>query len=539
LLPLSDGRLIYEKTAISGNEPWIADASGERLVRDIDMRTSGAGISACPTLNDGLFFYASNSGGGVNLWTSGGTPESTTLAVDPSTLGPGHQMQSTGNIALNGRLLFATSFFDPTNHYSNRLFSSDGTTAGTTLLQDYTGAYSPCCSTPLISNLSVVGNEAWFSLGNQIYRTPGTPGGGVQLITSRVPAIQISQRAGAGMLYSYNSASSTRTVWYCDGTDAGTRQIWSYPTSGISIAFNAGSTAYITSSSTSPSIDRLYATEGDTPRLLLDNISYNSTRFIGDLGGGDALFFASPVGGTSQLYRATGRGMGVLSLGPLRFPCGSSGDSALLDGVVYFSASLSTSDAELWRTDGTPAGTYRLADLLPGTGSSCPHNFFSDGQHVWFTATTGTNVSEVWQTDGTPTGTTRIAALPRAGSGTQDPAFLGATAAGLFFLADNPTLGRELHLYHAGQPDCNHNFIHDREEVALGLATDSNADGRPDVCCPADFNSDAVVSIPDIFEFLNAWFAGDPATDFNHSGAFEPLDILDFLTAWFTPCSVP
>jgi hypothetical protein len=53
--------------------------------------------------------------------------------------------------------------------------------------------------------------------------------------------------------------------------------------------------------------------------------------------------------------------------------------------------------------------------------------------------------------------------------------------------------------------------------------------------CPADFNLDGVLSVQDIFDFLNAWFAGNPATDFNGAG-ISVQDIFDYLNAWFAGC---
>jgi hypothetical protein len=54
--------------------------------------------------------------------------------------------------------------------------------------------------------------------------------------------------------------------------------------------------------------------------------------------------------------------------------------------------------------------------------------------------------------------------------------------------------------------------------------------------CPADFDHSGTVDVTDIFGFLNAWFAGNPATDFDHSGSLGPADILAFLNAWLGGC---
>ena len=54
--------------------------------------------------------------------------------------------------------------------------------------------------------------------------------------------------------------------------------------------------------------------------------------------------------------------------------------------------------------------------------------------------------------------------------------------------------------------------------------------------CLADFNCSGAVTVQDIFDFLNAWFARLPTADFNNSGTVTVQDIFDFLTAWFAGC---
>ncbi|MBY0312797.1 MAG: hypothetical protein K2W85_12070 [Phycisphaerales bacterium] len=53
--------------------------------------------------------------------------------------------------------------------------------------------------------------------------------------------------------------------------------------------------------------------------------------------------------------------------------------------------------------------------------------------------------------------------------------------------------------------------------------------------CPADFNCSADLEVADIFSFLNAWFASDPAANFD-GGPLDVNDIFAFLNAWFNGC---
>ena len=57
------------------------------------------------------------------------------------------------------------------------------------------------------------------------------------------------------------------------------------------------------------------------------------------------------------------------------------------------------------------------------------------------------------------------------------------------------------------------------------------------VRCPADFNGVGGLTVQDIFDFLSAWFSGDPRADFNGSGSITVQDIFDFLSAWFAGCN--
>ncbi len=56
------------------------------------------------------------------------------------------------------------------------------------------------------------------------------------------------------------------------------------------------------------------------------------------------------------------------------------------------------------------------------------------------------------------------------------------------------------------------------------------------VICPPDFDGSGVVQIADIFAYLNAWFAGDIASDTNANGTLAVADIFEYLNLWFAGC---
>lgn len=143
-------------------------------------------------------------------------------------------------------------------------------------------------------------------------------------------------------------------------------------------------------------------------------------------------------------------------LGPLRSL--HKGESAFVEfaGVLYFGGAEydaswgSASGYELWRTDGTPAGTYQVADLNPGPASSWPWELTVARGGLYFVAgTDGEGAGSrrgLYRTDGTAAGTKLVERV--AGTNTDSPSsVLLLTAAGddLFLRWPVPDRGVELH----------------------------------------------------------------------------------------------
>src|SRR3954462_8456028 len=108
-------------------------------------------------------------------------------------------------------------------------------------------------------------------------------------------------------------------------------------------------------------------------------------------------------------------------------------------GLVYFTADDGQTGDELWRTDGTSGGTFRLTDACPGDCSSWPF-FVGQSDRLYFFQVTGASGQELWVTDGTPGGTFFLT------SAVQFPAFGRWVASQrlLYFSADDGIHGVEL-----------------------------------------------------------------------------------------------
>ena len=115
----------------------------------------------------------------------------------------------------------------------------------------------------------------------------------------------------------------------------------------------------------------------------------------------------------------------------------------VLGSTMLFEAFESTHGSELWKTDGTIAGTVLVEDLLPGIGNGGPFPFGASGSIAILTATSSPNDREIWRSDGTPGGTFPLTdPTPFAVSGSA-PSNLTDSAGTLVFAADDGVHGFE------------------------------------------------------------------------------------------------
>ncbi len=127
-----------------------------------------------------------------------------------------------------------------------------------------------------------------------------------------------------------------------------------------------------------------------------------------------------------------------------RIPAGISPANLLvMDGYCLFSASTPQNGTELWRSDGTAAGTFLLLDINPGTGSASPTNLTRLGNIAYFSASNSLSGTELWRSDGTAAGTQMVRDI-NPGSSASAPTNLIAISSTLYFSAIHPDSGREL-----------------------------------------------------------------------------------------------
>jgi ELWxxDGT repeat protein len=165
---------------------------------------------------------------------------------------------------------------------------------------------------------------------------------------------------------------------------------------------------------------------------------------------GRSLYVRMQTGPSSSTLACWTPTNGLTSVGNRAHPVAPVGDR------IFFNDT-DTAGAELWITDGTPAGTRFVADIRPGPDSSSPGPAYRpsalSSRYALFVASDGIHGRELWISDGTAAGTRMLHDLePGIGDivttiGDGGPVLAGGTA---FVSIGDAALGTELYAIELG-----------------------------------------------------------------------------------------
>ncbi len=92
------------------------------------------------------------------------------------------------------------------------------------------------------------------------------------------------------------------------------------------------------------------------------------------------------------------------------------------DNIFFFTATDPTNGIELWRSDGTAAGTFMVKDINAGPADSRPQGLGVIDGICYFSAVTADNGREIWKSNGTEAGTMMVQDLdPGTANGVISP----------------------------------------------------------------------------------------------------------------------
>lgn len=252
-----------------------------------------------------------------------------------------------------------------------------------------------------------------------------------------------------------------RELWATDGTTIGTVRLTDLvPGFGNSDPKPIGSLGNtLIFSAVRPDVGReLFAVDGNDPstvRLLREFVPGTAngmpdaifSSVAGAVLNGVLYFAAGPTTDT-ELWKTDGTTAGTTRVLDLN-PTGSSAPTnfTLLGTTrIIFTAKTPAAGLELWTTTGTAASTVLVADLNPGVADSTPQYFLADGAIAYFNATEASTGNELWKTDGTPAGTVRLTDINPGASGSNAYPLTTMYGTTVFFRANGPA-GYELYRY--------------------------------------------------------------------------------------------
>jgi ELWxxDGT repeat protein/cysteine-rich repeat protein len=496
-------RLLFSACTDAGCEPWISDgtAGGTVMLKDLVSQSGGSGADNLTAIGGELYFTAADVGNNHELWTSDGTPAGTAMVADivagddPSY--PAFLTDVGGNAFFRACGIFSGSPADC------ELWMSDGTAAGTVQVADVsTGVYSIFDAPPTLSgedHLLAVDGTLYFTFnvprcsvaqtfciqnadcpGGQtctnrqfLWRSDGTTAGTYQVDPSSLLFTHRNLTDVDGTLY-----FSSTGLWSSDGTDAGTQQVSSIDTFQI---MSAGGTVFIKSCNpvghpvSGCELWKSDGTAGGT--VLVKDINPGSGSGLDPTfdtlwaAVGSTLFFEAldPTYGY-ELWRSDGTVAGTVMVKDIRPGSDSSSISSLtaVGGEVYFSAHGGLAEDGLWKSDGTTAGTVKVAALAP-------QNLTSINGNLFFTRTTSEHGEELWKSDGTAAGTV-LAADVWPGSVSSEPRLITAVGSDVYFRATGASVGSEIWRL-ANGATCGNGVLDGSEECDDGnLVSDDGCD---------------------------------------------------------------
>jgi trimeric autotransporter adhesin len=165
---------------------------------------------------------------------------------------------------------------------------------------------------------------------------------------------------------------------------------------------------------------------------------------------GIVFFAATDNTNGEELWKSDGTVAGTVLVKDIN--PGSSGSSpnkiTSVGNTIYFIATHPYYGRELWKSDGTSAGTVLVKDIYPGTYSddyTVPINMTDLNGTLYFTVSDNVHGRELWKSDGTAAGTVLVKDIRTGSSPSMFPSSYMINAGGtLYFQAYTEATGYEL-----------------------------------------------------------------------------------------------
>jgi ELWxxDGT repeat protein len=362
LVHLGGGKALFvANDDVHGRELWITDGTeaGTRMLRDIGTGDGTFGPTNLVASGDGRVFFTADDGiHGAELWVTDGTWAGTGRLTD-GVAGAGSASPDAVVSMGNGHLLFTALGADG----AKDLWATDGTAAGTRIIRSVDAAEHLDFRD---IDASHGGGTALVHTNQGTFATDGTAEGTTGL-TNRSVAIDYQAVEGGRWVFADYDRTHIyefeKSLFSTDGTATGTIKLLS------------------------------------PQEQTIGGKSSGETKMV-ELGNGQVIFQ-----GARDLYVTDGTKEGTHVIGDNILTWHFATDFVSLgDGRALFmnldevSPSTPAAAADLWVTDGTAKGTFRIADSQSWNAGSLPDsvNVLADGSVVFSAASLDGNPNAVW-----------------------------------------------------------------------------------------------------------------------------------------------
>ena len=416
----------------AGSALWRTDGTvaGTVLVKDIGPTAPNGGLGSQDEqflrIGNRAIFFANDGVNGTYLWSSDGTDAGTVPLIATVDQNPQPLFGTVGSHAYFGVSTGVSFGVDS-------LAVTDGTPAGTHVLatvgavdgSDFGINEFAGTDTLTFIYAYVNGDPSQAPVRRLFAYAPQTNALTPLRDTTHFVPDERPQLDGGRLLFASFDPVNGLEPWISDGTVAGTHLISDVMPESLTNDSNPSAFVDFGGQLAFLADDGVHGTEiwvsdgsaGGTRQLTHVNPAngvYSPSAM--SVMNGSLYFFALDSAGASHFLRvdnpdAAASVLGALTPSPpptpgFYTPCPDQ-RSAVLNGNLYFAAQYGTG-YELFKTDGTAAGTVRVTDMSASLSFPfAPCSPVTVGSHVFFTSTTATG-QQVFATDGTSSGTVQI-----------------------------------------------------------------------------------------------------------------------------------
>ncbi|HEX2642776.1 MAG TPA: ELWxxDGT repeat protein, partial [Thermoanaerobaculia bacterium] len=410
----------------------------------------------------GALYYRAFEPGGMELWKTDGTEAGTGQVKDIN-------LQASSLFLFNGEPVGGERWLAPTPGGGLLFQATDGATGFELWKTNGSAAGNSQVADLIAGSLSsfpaeITRLETGFALtaSGVLWKTDGTPGGTAPL-GEDANLDKFLTAFGGLAFFSRQSVTTGQELWQTDGTEAGTRIVKNIrpaqeSSNPAQLTVSGGRFFFTAADGANPDDvpdTELWKSDGTEPGTVLvkdirTGIESSNPDRLTDVGG-DLFFFALTDAVGRELWKSDGTEAGTSLVKDIRPGTESSSRpffgigerfTAAIGRTFYFVADDGSSGPELWKSDGTEAGTVLVKDIFPGAQGSEPALLTRVRNRLFFVAGDGTHGRELWTSDGTDAGTVLVADIV-PGAESSLPQQLAAMGHLLLFSAWDETHGRE------------------------------------------------------------------------------------------------